>query len=309
MKIFEKETFAKVDGCVLVFGNFDGVHIGHRHLMGKAKEYASQHNLALGIYTFSDSPKFRNPEHSLLTDIETRLSLIDCCCSPDFVYLERFDDVKELSPVQFVDYIISFFDCKCTFCGENFSFGKGASGNSGDLVSLMKKRDGDAFTVESVKTDGIIVSSSYIKELLTNGNAEKAEELLGKAYGFTSKVVHGAHLGHSLGFPTINQVIPKALIKPKYGVYSTVVIIDGRKYMGVTNFGVKPTVSNDSDSPVAETFIIDFDGDVYDRFVTVLFCKMLREERKFSSVDELKKNIRINVEQTKEFFSKKIKNN
>lgn len=308
MEIFEKDTFTRSGGCVLVFGNFDGVHLGHQYLMNTAKKYAAENRLRFGVYTFIDSPKFRNPDHSLLTDLQTRLSFIDSYCSPDFVYLERFDDVKNLSPTEFVDYVIDIFSCECGFSGENFCFGKGAEGNSAELARLMQEKGKNAYTVESVMSDNVTVSSSYIKTLLSEGKVEKAAELLGEPYGFCSKVVHGAHLGHSLGFPTINQIIPKALTKPRYGVYSTVVIIDGREYMGVTNFGVKPTVSQDAERPVAETYIIDFDGDVYDKYVTVLFCKMLREERKFSSVDELKKNIELNVEQTKEFFGKKYKN-
>lgn len=309
MEIFES-NYKSQEGkeCVLALGNFDGVHAGHVHLMKRAKEYAKENNLLFGVYTFLDSPKFFGAHHSILTTTQQRLSYIKERVSPDFVYLEKFDDVKNLSPSQFVDCIIEKFSCKCTFCGENFSFGFKASGKSDDLLLLMKQKGKDAHIVDSLKDDGEIVSSTLIKKLLSEGDAQRAERLLGAPYGFTSKVVHGAHLGHKLGFPTINQVIPTPLVLPKFGVYATVVIVDSKEYMGVTNFGVKPTVSSDG-TPVAETYIIDFDGDIYEKYAGIYFLTMLREEKKFGSLDELIENIKLNVKQTREFFKEKYEKN
>ena len=305
MKVLENNSFInKNNGCVLAFGNFDGVHKGHRFLLDSAAKYAREHNLLFGVYTFSDSPKFAFAKGSVLTETQTRLSYLDHFCGPDFAYLERFGDVKDFEPCEFVDYIIEKFDCKAAFCGDNFCFGKGASGSSADLISLMQKNGRNAFVVDSVKDDGKVVSSTLIKSLIRDGDVEYAQKLLGTAYSFTSAVIHGAHLGHKLGFPTINQCIPAPLVCPKYGVYITVAVIDGVEYMGVTNVGIKPTVSTD-DTPVAETYVIGFDGDVYGQQVSIYFYKMLREEKKFTSLDELKKNIAINVEQTKLFFEEK----
>lgn len=308
MEIFESVyDKSKFNNCVLAFGNFDGVHKGHQHLLNSAKRYAKEKGLAFGVYTFSDSPKFANANHSVLSLLGYRLSCFDEFCNPDFVYLEHFDDVKNMNPEMFVRYIIDKFGCVCAFCGENFSFGKAALGKSADLVRLMQESGKDAVIVESLKCGGVVVSSTYIRSLLADGRADEARDLLGAPYGFTSKVVHGAHLGHKLGFPTINQIIPKELVLPKFGVYSTIVIVDGKEYMGVSNFGVKPTVSSDN-TPVAETYVIDFDGDVYGKQVGLYFCKKLRDERKFSSLDELKENISINVQETKEYFNENCKN-
>ncbi len=306
MKIFDKEYF-KIDNkkCVLAFGNFDGVHIGHQHMLIKAKEYAANNGLLFGIYTFADSPKFKGAYHSNLSTLQNRLSdLCEFVC-PDFVYLEGFDDIRTLSPEEFVDYVIDKFGAVCTFCGDNFSFGSRALGKAADMERLMHKNGLSAKIVPTLKMNNITISSSYIKELIQNGMTETAEALLGKPYGFVSPVIHGANLGHKLGFPTINQIMPHELIVPKYGVYSTIVIVDGKEYMGVTNFGIKPTVCDDFSSPVAETYILDFSGDAYDKHVGVYFCKMLRDERKFESLDELIKNIEINVEQTRAYFKEK----
>ena len=302
MKVLEKK-FKKNNscGCVLAFGNFDGVHRGHKHLLSAARNYAKENGLDFGVYTFVDSPKFKDAHHSILTTLQTRLSLLNNSVSPDFIYLEKFDSVKDLSPDRFVEYIINKFNVVCGFCGENFRFGKNAEGNSKMLVSLMADSGCKAEIVPSLLYDDVIVSSSRICGLLKEGKVSIAHKILGEPYGFTSKVVHGAHLGHKLGFPTVNQIIPKELVYPKYGVYSTIVVVDGKEYMGVTNFGVKPTVSNDN-TPVAETYIIDFNGDVYDKNVGLFFVDRLRDEKAFSSLDELRENIAYNVRQTRKFF-------
>ena len=306
MQIFESNYIENNGvGCVLAFGNFDGVHIGHAFLLQQAKEYARANNLKFGIYTFVDSPKFKNANHSVITTLQMRLSYFDYGFSPDFVYLERFDLVKNFTPGEFVGYVVEKFDCKCAFCGDNFSFGKNAAGSPSELCFLMSNVGRNCVVVDGLKVDGITVSSTRIKELIQQGNVEKASELLGKPYGFNSKVIHGASLGHTLGFPTINQVIPDELIMPQYGVYSTIVVIDGKEYMGVTNFGVKPTVCNNAAGAVAETYIVDFDGDVYDKVIGICFCKKLRDEKKFSSLDGLRKSISDNVVETRRYFEEK----
>jgi len=308
MEIFESEfNCENKTKTVLALGNFDGVHVGHMRLLDEAKKYAQNSGLSFGVYTFSDSPKFRNANHSLLTDIQTRLSFLQYKAQPDFVYLEKFDDVKDFEPAEFVEYIVSKFDAAVCFCGENFSFGKNASGNCNDLVSLMQSLGRTAVAVPVLEYEGEAVSSTRIRKLLEDGKAEEAQALLLEPYCFTSRVVHGAHLGHKLGFPTINQIIPSELVAPQYGVYATVVIVDAREYLGVTNFGIKPTVSDDN-TPVAETYIIDYNSDAYDKLVTLCFCKKLRGEKKFSSLDELIQNISNNVQETKDFFNEKFKN-
>ena len=309
MQIFENSYIDEQDsGCVLAFGNFDGVHTGHTHLLRCAYEYAKKQNLRFGVYTFSDSPKFKNANRSVITTLQMRLSAFDECYA-DFVYLEKFDEVRNYSTEEFVDYIVGKFGCECAFCGDNFTYGKGAEGDAQTLYNSMISRGKKCVVVEGLRIDGITVSSTRIKELIHNGDVEKATELLGKPFMFVSDVVHGAHLGHTLGFPTVNQLVPRELVVPPYGVYSTLVVVDGREYMGVTNFGVKPTVSDDKTNPVAETYIIDFDGDAYGKKVGISFCRKLRDEKRFSTLEELKESISENVEQTKKYFEDKYEKN
>ena len=303
MKIYE-DKYIKSNNCVIAFGNFDGVHNGHKYLLNKAKEYARFNGLDFGVYTFADSPKFAYADHSILTTLQSRLSLLEESINPDFVYLEKFDKVRDMSPCEFVCYFTEMFGCECAFCGENFRFGKNAEGTSDLLVKLMKDSGRTSVVVKSLEYDGDVVSSSGIRKLISDGEVDKAHNLLGYYFGFSSKVVHGAHLGNKLGFPTINQVLPEELVYPKYGVYASIVVYNDKEYMGVTNFGVKPTVSS-GNTPVAETFIIDFDGDVYDEYVRLCFVERLRDEKTFSSLNELRDNIAENVEQTKRLFGEK----
>lgn len=307
MKMLEN-GFTKTEnkGCVLALGCFDGVHLGHQYLLSEAKKYARENGLEFGVYTFSQIPKFKKTSHSLIMSNTQRMSKISYFSECDFVYSEQFELVKNMTSSEFVDYIVEKFDCRCAFCGENFFFGKDAVASCENLRSLMKKKGREAVVVECLKINGIEVSSTQIRQLLRQGEVSLARKLLGgEAYGFVSKVVHGAKLGHTLGFPTINQIIPESIVLPKAGVYSTIVVIDGKEYLGVTNFGTKPTVSNCDDEKICETYIIDFDGNIYDKYVGVYFYKMLREEIKFSSLEELKKNISMNVEQTKIYFEDK----
>ena len=303
MKVFEKEFISdNKNGCVLALGNFDGVHIGHKFLLEKAREYARQYNLDFGVYTFIKHPRLMyGKKHEMLSVLQEKLSFISTL-GADFVYLEEFDEVKDFSPSEFVDMICEKFGAECTFCGENFTFGKMALGTEQTLLSLMEEKGKKSVTVQTLKVNGNTVSSTEIRRFLQDGDVEKAAMLLGEPYVFSSEIIQGAKLGRTLGFPTINQKIPTGKILPAYGVYCSVVIIDGKEYMGVTDIGVKPTVSEDERQILAETHIIDFDEDVYGKTVRIALLKRLRGEKKFRSLAELSESINENVQQTREYF-------
>lgn len=303
MKVYEKEyPTQNKKGCVLALGNFDGVHTGHRLLLEKARKYANDNGLEFGVYTFLKHPKLAVVKrHELITTLQEKLSFLSFI-GVDFVYLEEFSDVKDFSPQEFVDMICEKFSAECTFCGENFTFGKMAAGNEKMLQQLMSGKGKKSVTVETLKVDGSVVSSTEIRRLIHEGDMESVSLLAGEAYGFTSTVIQGAKLGRTMGFPTINQQIPEEKIIPAYGVYSSVVIVDGKEYKGVTDVGVKPTVSDDERKILAETHILDFNEDVYGKLVSVFLKKRLRGEKKFRNLSELTKEIEKNVEQTREYF-------
>ena len=310
MKIYENHFIKDENqGCVLALGNFDGLHKGHLFLLEKAKKYATENGLIFGIYTFSKHPKTMfGKRHEMIMTLQEKMSfLANSAVKPDFVYLEEFNAVKDFSPEEFADMIVEKFGVECTFCGENFTFGKGASGNSITLCKLMNDRGKNSVSVKPLEIDGVVVSSTEIRGFLHDGFADKAAEFLAEPYSFTTQILHGASLGRKLGFPTVNQNIPDEKIIPAFGVYCSVVIIDGKEYLGVTNVGVKPTVSGDERQVLAETHILDFNEDVYGKFATTILFKKLRGEQKFRSLSELTENIAENVKQTREYF-KDLKN-
>ena len=298
MKIY-KSTDKLIENkkCVLALGNFDGVHKGHAKLFSLAKKYAKEHECLFGVYTFEKHPRF---DEGLLTLNSEKCELIKQS-GADFVYLEDFDKVKALKPCDFVAYISDKFGAVCTVCGENFRFGKNAMGNCSDLKALMNSCGFDAIIVPTLLYGAKPISSTVIRSEIENGGIELANELLGYNYGFSAQIVHGARIGHTIGFPTVNQFIPKEKICPKHGVYVSTVEIDKSKLCGVTNIGIKPTVSSTSDV-LSETYIIDFDGDLYGKIARISLYKLLRTEKKFSGLDELAENIKNNVVETKKYF-------
>ena len=298
MKIYKTDDFAvQKQKSVLALGNFDGVHKGHAKLLKTACGYAVKNGISFGIYTFERNTKeidgllTRNREKNILFEN----------LGADFVYYENFDDVKELEPIQFADYIINRFGAACVVCGENFRFGKNAVGTSSVLKRIMKEKGLDALIVPTLIDGSLPISSTRIRKLIEDGKLEQANDMLGYPYGFSAEIVHGASIGHTIGFPTINQLLPKGKICPKHGVYASSVTVDGKRMYGVTNIGVKPTVT-ESNSLLSETYIIDFSGNVYGKYADVRLYKMLRPEKKFSGLEELTENIRKNVSETKKYF-------
>ncbi|MBR4979429.1 MAG: bifunctional riboflavin kinase/FAD synthetase [Clostridia bacterium] len=288
---------------LLILGDFDGVHKGHVSLIEKSVEIAKAENLSCCVYTFKVNTKLLTRGNvSFLTTDEEKNGIfgkygLDC------VYYEDFESVKNMEPREFCKYLAEYFGAKRIVCGENFSFGKNASAGSNDLKRFMKEYSVETDIMPMVKENGKIVSSTLIRSLVSDGRIEKANELLGYPYFVNAPVVHGKEFGRKLGFPTINQLEYGNKTKLKHGVYACICTIGEKKYPGVANVGVKPTVEKDADAPVTiETHIIDCSEDLYGKTVKIEFYKFLREEKKFSSLDELKENIMNNIMQTKEYF-------
>ena len=182
-------------------------------------------------------------------------------------------------------------------CGFNYRFGKGGSGDTELLRKLCKKNNIGISIIPPITVDGITVSSSEIRTAIENGNVELAEKLLGRPYSLRAKVINGKHLGHTLGFPTVNQEFEGGKAVPLYGVYLTRTRIDKKTKYGITNIGIQPTVN--ANRLYAETNIFDFSGDLYGKIITVEFLRFLRTERKFDSVDDLKAQISNDVQKAK----------
>jgi riboflavin kinase/FMN adenylyltransferase len=199
-----------------------------------------------------------------------------------------FEAVRDFSPEEFCSSIpLEKLQARAVFCGFNFRFGKNGAGDTAFLRSYLEPRGVKVFVEDPVCLDGEVVSSTRIRRLLTEGKPDQVSRMLGRCYTIRFPVKRGKQLGAKLGFPTINQSFPTQYVIPKKGVYAVRVHWDGRAYQGICNIGCRPTV-DDGEAITAETHLLDFSGDLYDRTVAVSLHRFLREEKKFDSLEELR---------------------
>ena len=302
-----RKVAAPPECSVLCLGNFDGVHIGHRELalrtIQKKDELLKTYpNVKSGAWFFRHAPLaiIKNTKIPLLTTLEQKLDLFEEI-GLDLAFIYDYADIGSHSPEEFVSQVLKS-DCNCLYavCGYNFRFGKNAAGDATMLSSLM---DGQVSVVDEITLGDHKVSSTIIRGLLTNGEIEKANALLGRSFSICEKVIHGKRLGRTIGSPTINQILPEGSVILKRGIYVSLTHIGQKTYRSVTNVGLRPSVEC-SEQLNCETYIIDFEGDLYDRKIKVEFLARLRDEIKFSSVDQLKEQIEKDVKATIEYFNK-----
>ena len=215
-----------------------------------------------------------------------------------------------MEPEDFVkDILVDKLGVKVIVVGKDFHFGRNRSGSVETLVELGRRYGFIVRAMDKVmyrpsdRDEEVEVSSTVIKEEIILGHMEDVTNMLGKPYSVCEKVLHGKHLGSTIGIPTINQIVPHDKILPRDGVYATRTLIDGRAYISITNVGCRPTF-DDGEFRSVETFILDYDGDLYGRTIEVLFYKFIRSEKKFVGIDELKAEIGRNVIEAQEFFSR-----
>jgi len=301
----EKQPVTLEGGCGLCLGHFDGVHVGHRALFDELQQQARLRHadLPLGVLLFTTPPtatlsKRPTPQ---LTSLEEKLALIKAA-GLDFAVLYDFPAIKDLTPEAFIDdVLIGECHAELLVCGFNYSFGARGKGTPTDLLQRFAK-NGRTVSVMSPVLDGpYTVSSSLVRAMLTGGQPDDAARLLGRPYALTGHVTDGRRIGRAMGFPTANLTFPTGMLVPMHGVYAVQVSVDGACYCGICNVGVRPTV-NDGRDVNCETFLFDFDGNLYGKEMTVSFLHFLREERKFEGLDELEAQIRLDVERARSYF-------
>ncbi|WP_243113117.1 riboflavin biosynthesis protein RibF [Ruminococcus sp. Marseille-P6503] len=290
---------------VCALGLFDGVHRGHRLIIEGAAAEARRRGIKSAVFTFqTDSVTSKGHDgriEMLLTDEEKRRHFERL--GADYLFSPVFGDYRQMTPEAFVrDVLKGKLHCVCAVCGTDYTFGSGAAGKAEDLIRLGKTYGIEVKVTEQLRYNGGVISSTEIRRLIRQGDIARANEMLGYRYGYTLPVEHGSELGRTWSFPTINQKIPKGLVLPKFGVYCSRVLIDGKWYNGVANIGVKPSVNVETE-PLAETFIIGYEGDLYGRELELRLYEFVRPERKFASFEELKAEIGRNTEFTKKYFS------
>jgi riboflavin kinase/FMN adenylyltransferase len=291
MKIYRTlESIEETRPCALALGAFDGLHRGHMAVIGKAVQ---AEGLEPAVFTFERSPSGRE---FVITARDKEKFLEQAGVSR--LYSLRFPDVKDWEAEAFAkEVLLGRCQAKCLCCGEDFRFGKDAAGDVSLLEKLCKEAGVQLQVVPPVMDHGEKVSSTRIRQAVEEGKIPEANRLLGRPFGYSLEVIHGNHIGTGLGTPTINQALPEGFALPPFGVYASWVRVSGKYYYGVTNIGVKPTVG--SDRVLSETWIPEFSGDLYGKRVRIFLLQFIRPERKFSSLEELKREIFQNSLQAK----------
>lgn len=291
---------------VIALGFFDGVHLGHGALLRTVKETADRLGARACAFTFDRSPTavITGRDVPLLSTVEDRIFLMRQCYGIEEVVVAPFDAMQRMDWEDFVEkYLVQELGTVHVVAGHDFHFGYMGKGNPERLSEKCRELKVGCDIIQKVEQDGITISSTYIRNLVAQGEMERAAQFLGHPHILTQQVGHGKGIGHStLGFPTVNLRIPHRVIVPAFGVYATRVWFDGQCRPAVTNVGVRPTVSDNDGRVTVEGFILDFDGDLYSHQVRMEFHKYLRGEKKFPSMQALAEEIRKNAQQTRAYF-------
>lgn len=279
----------------VALGNFDGMHVGHMAVLEGAKSFQKDGLVPVAVLFDEHSMKAITgiAPPMLMTVGERNEYIIKKGLKLETII---FNEIKNLSPEDFVEKIlVEKLRAGAVCCGYNYRFGKDAAGSAETMRKICDRLGIKCKIAGEVDVAGHAVSSTQIRSLIENGETEKANEMLGHKFGFSSPVIDGDKRGRRLGFPTINQELPQELVLPRFGVYRTDVTVGNRRYKGVTNIGKRPTVG--TEKILSETYIIDFDESIYGESVDIRLIKFIRSERKFSSFDELARQIKTDAKE------------
>ncbi|MEE0249292.1 MULTISPECIES: bifunctional riboflavin kinase/FAD synthetase [Peptostreptococcales] len=277
---------------VVTIGNFDGVHKGHQVLIEKTATYAKARGIKSAVFTFLNHPiNYFVPEKvKNIFDEKEKERLIEGF-GIDYLIDIPFDKaMTQISAEQFIVKILKDkIHAKKIVVGYDFTFARNKEGTVDVLREMGHEYGIEVEIVQPIKINGIRVSSTFIRELISEGRVDEIPQYLGTPYVIEGEIIHGKANGRKMGYPTANISLKDQIIKPKNGIYASRVIIDGKKYFGATNVGMNPTVNGKYLS--IETNILDFDEDIYGKRVRIEFLEKIRDEKKFESLDELRKQL------------------
>ena len=291
---------------VIALGFFDGVHRGHGALLRRTVEVARQREAVPAAFTFDRPPKevVTGTPVPLINSPQERQELMERLYGIRQVIMAPFDHAMMTMPWQdfITELLVKRYGAVHLVAGHDYHFGYKNAGNPQLLQEKCRQLGLGCDIIPKVEYDGVTVSSTYIRQLVKAGQLERAAEFLGHRHCLSQTVRHGFRFGRSIGIPTINFTVPDHVLVPERGVYITRVYLpDGSSYAGVTNVGTRPTVSDSADVSI-ETFLLDFDGDLYGKRIRLEFCRRLREERKFETAQALKAEVEKNVAQARAYF-------
>jgi len=305
----ELARFSPDKDMLLTVGVFDGVHLGHKYLISELVTQARQQDLLSGVVTFRQHPQeVLQPQTRLpfLTDLIERNNLLKAEGVAVIVPLAFTAESAQLGARQFVNLLKKYLRMRGLVIGPDFALGRNREGNADVLCTLGKEMGFTVTVVPPVMINGEVVSSTAIRKALANGDMKKVRSLAGRPFSLHGKVVAGAGRGVALGFPTANLDIAPEQAVPADGVYATWAYIDGRTYPSMTNIGRRPTF--DSTERAAEVYVVDYQSDLYGHELKIDIVARLRDEKKFNTVAELKKQIAEDVKRGKAILNSKGEN-
>lgn len=284
------------DKSVVTIGKYDGIHRGHDVLIEKTVDYAKKENINSIVLTFKNSPisYFSHIKTREIITEKEKMAMFKSSGVDVVIYIPFDEKVAEVSAQDFVENIlVKKLNAKKIVIGHDFAFAKNRQGTPQLLSKLSRKYGFMVEVVNAVKIANTRVSSTLIKDLIYAGKVEEIKKYLGRNYTIEGKVIQSKQLGRTIGFPTANMRLSENLVIPKRGIYATKVYLDNEVYIGATNIGYNPTVNGERLS--VETYILQFEKDIYGKTIKLEFLERIRDERKFKDLNELKIQLKMDT--------------
>lgn len=305
MKLIRNIDHYKTSGPLcLALGNFDGVHLGHQRLIEECVTFAREQNGVAAAYIFEPHPaKVIKPALApkLLVTADRKAELLAALGLDLLIYTPFTSEVAQSSPEEFVrNILVEKLNVRQVVIGFNYSFGYRGAGTPELLVEMGRQYGFNVRIVEPVEVGGQVVSSSSIRQAMEDGNIELATAMLGYFPILSGKVIKGEQRGSRIGFPTANLYLDPDLTRPSNGVYAAIARVEQRSFKAVVNIGSKPTFHDEYPTTV-EVHLIDFQENIYDKNLELLFLKKIRDERKFNGIEELIEQIGMDREMAASF--------
>ncbi|MEK6256034.1 MAG: bifunctional riboflavin kinase/FAD synthetase [Chloroflexota bacterium] len=309
MQQFASLQDVNIQRAWLTIGSFDGVHLGHQKILNKLTAGAEKNNAPAVVLTFYPHPALvlRGPRESFyLTNHAEKAQLLEDA-GVDVSIVHPFNKaLSNLSAFDFVSLLKKQLDFENLLVGHDFALGHNRAGNTVTLKTYGETMGFDIEEIPPVKVNDQIVSSSAIRQLLSQGDILTANELLGHPFSLSGEVIQGDGRGRTIGFPTANISVADEHLVPANGVYVCMVNYDGKSYQAVTNIGVRPTFDTKSSKPIIEAHILDFDTDIYNKNIHLQFIERLRGEQQFTSIDELVAQIQEDITKARKILGNSV---
>jgi riboflavin kinase/FMN adenylyltransferase len=299
MEYITGSTDFKLESSAVTLGKFDGIHLGHRYLIEQVVSYRDK-GLRPVVFSLIANKGMKH----IYTEQEKRI-ILEACGVDTLVSCPFTDDIKNMEPEEFIrDVLAEKLDVRIIVVGEDFRFGRNRRGDASMLKSYADKYGYKVIACTKKRIKGRIVSSSSVRAELEKGNIEAANAMLGMPYSIYGKVMHGRKIGRTLGMPTVNLLPPQEKLLPISGVYASVIYAEGGIYEGVTNIGYKPSVGAEKQIG-AETFMFDYDKELYGEDIKVELHSFHRPEYRFASMEELKSAMHADIDYARKYFKSK----